>query len=553
MLRELNIKNLAIIDDLTVRFAHGLNVLSGETGAGKSIIVEALGLALGDRAQGDMIRTGEKEAVVQAYFEIPEADRLPETGIDMSDGVVLRRVISQSGKSRAYLNDVMVTLQTLSDVGKSLVDIHSQHEHQSLMMPEKQRMIIDAYGGHDHELEQVRNLFKSVQSLGKEVNDLTSRIRDRAHRGDLLRFQISEIDSAALKPSEKEALEEERKILLNLSRLKDAAETAYALLYEDGSCIETLGKVISRLREMDAIDHSVSDTLSLAESAMPLLKDAALGLRSYREKYNLDPLKLEELQGRLELLKRLEKKYGASVEDILALRKSAAKELQELEISDGRIESLQEEYRKQLNDLRNAAEALSEKRERTAKKTETLIMKNLRELAFTNARFSINVIREKDEAGDYIINTSGMDRIEFLFSGNAGEPMKTLAKIVSGGELSRIMLSLKSILAEVDSIPVLIFDEVDAGIGGKTAEVVGAKLRKISESHQLLCITHLPQIASLAVHHLRIEKVQKNGRVRVVMHELHGAERQDEIARMLSGTVTEISRRHAEELLERTR
>jgi DNA repair protein RecN (Recombination protein N) len=554
MLRELNIKNLAIIDDLTVRFETGFNVLSGETGAGKSIVVDALGLALGDRAQSDMIKAGEKEASVQAYFEIADAGTLPETGIDMTEGAVLRRVISHTGKSRAYINDVMVTLQTLSDIGKALVDIHSQHEHQSLLLPEKQRMIIDYYGGHHRELAQVRELFTAAQSLGKEFHDLVSRVRERAHRIDLLRFQVSEIDSAALKPEEQQSLEEERKILLNLSRLKEAAETAYALLYEaDGACTESLEKAISRLRDMEAVDQSISDVLNLAESALPLLKDAAIGLRNYREKYNLDPVRIDEVQGRLDLIRRLEKKYGNSIEGILAYRESAAGELAELELSDERLQSLEEQYRNKLGALRDAAQTLSGKREKTARKAEMLVGKNLRELAFTNARFRIDVIRETDETGEYRIGPGGMDRVEFLFSANSGEPLKPLAKIASGGELSRVMLSLKNILAEVDHVPVLIFDEVDAGIGGKTAEVVGRKLLGISENHQLLCITHLPQIASLATHHLRIEKIQGRDRVRVTVHELRGAERQDEIARMLSGTITEISRRHAEELLERAK
>jgi DNA repair protein RecN (Recombination protein N) len=552
MLRELNIKNLAIIDDLTVRFEDGLNVLTGETGAGKSIIVDALGLALGDRAQSDLIKAGEKEASVQAYFEIRDTGALPETGIDITDGIMLRRVISNSGKSRAYINDVMVTLQTLSDMGKALVDIHSQHEHQSLLLPEKQRMIIDSYGDHHRELDKVRELYTAVQSLREEFNALTERVKERDHRIDLLRFQMGEIDSAALKPEEKPLLEEERKILLNLNKLKEATETAYSLLYEaDGACTESLAKVISRLRDIQAVDPHITDTIEMLESAKPLLEDATITLRAYREKYNLDPVRIDEVQDRLDLIRRLEKKYGISIEEILAYRNAAADELKELEASDERRQSLEESLRKQIESLLRAAQVLSDKRKKTARKVEDLIEKNLKELAFMHARFRIDVVQETDEEGNYRINFSGIDRIDFLFSANAGEPLKPLAKVASGGELSRVMLALKSILADVDHVPVLIFDEVDAGIGGKTAESVGRKLFKVSEMHQLLCITHLPQIASLAAHHLRIEKVQKNARVHVAVQELSGEERQEEIARMLSGTVTDISRRHAEELLER--
>ncbi len=554
MLREINIKNLAIIDDLTVQFEDGFNVLTGETGAGKSIIVDALGLALGDRAQSDLIKSGEKEASVQAFFEIEDISFLPETGIDIANGIMLRRILSNSGKSRAYINDVMVTLQTLTDLGKALVDIHSQHEHQSLLQPEKQRMIIDSYGNHYQELEKVHELYTVVQSLREEFNALTERVKERAHRIDLLSFQISEIDSACLNPYEKQSLEEERKILLNLNKLREAAETAYSLLYEaDGSCTESLAKVAGRLRDMQAVDPAITDTLEMLESAMPLLDDAAIALRRYREKYSLDPVRIDEVQDRLDLVRRLEKKYGNSTEDILAFRHAAAEELKELEASDERLQTLEDSLGKQLGLLLHAAEVLSTKRKRTARKVEDLIGKNLNDLAFMNAQFRIDIAQDRDEAGNYRINFNGIDRVEFLFSANAGEPPKPLAKVASGGELSRVMLALKSILADVDNVPVLIFDEVDAGVGGKTAESVGRKLLNVSAQHQILCITHLPQIASLASHHLRIEKVQKNARVHVAVYELSGAGRKEEIARMLSGTVTEISRRHAEELLERTK
>jgi DNA repair protein RecN (Recombination protein N) len=554
MLKELNIKNLAIIDDLTVRFGKGLNVLTGETGAGKSIIVDALGLALGDRAQSDLIKAGEKEAAVQAYFELEQSVDLPDIGIDLSEGIVLRRTISGTGKSRAYINDVMVTLQTLAEAGKALVDIHSQHEHQSLLMPDKQRMIIDSYGDHRSELRKVGELYAVVKSIKEEFNALTAQVKERAHRLDLLSFQVNEIDAAGLKPGEQQSLEEERKILVNLSRLKEAAETAYALLYEaEGSCTENLAKVLSRLRDMLSVDPGIGDTLSTAESAMPLLEDAAISLRAFRDKYNLDPERIDEVQDRLELIRRLEKKYGDSIEAVFEYRERAADELKTLEASDERLQTLDADLRQHDEALLHACLALSVKRKKTAKKIETLIEKNLRDLAFSNARFSININQETDEEGKFNITVTGMDRTEFLFSANAGEPLKPLARIASGGELSRVMLALKSILADVDHVPVLIFDEVDAGVGGKTAESVGKKLVTISGKHQLLCITHLPQIASLAENHLRVEKGQKNNKVHVSVHELSGEERQDEIARMLSGTVTEISRRHAEELLERTR
>jgi len=552
MLKELRIKNLAIIGDLSVGFSGGLNVLTGETGAGKSIIVDALGLALGDRAQSEMIRSGEKEASVQACFDLEDNFCLPDIGIDVSEGLVLRRTLSTSGKSRAFVNDTIVTLQTLADIGKSLVDIHSQHEHQSLLKTEKQRELLDSYGRLQNEVDVVASLFQQVQALKTALDELETSSKERAHRLDLLRYQVNEIATACLKTGEKETLEEERHILSNLSRLNELIETSYSLLYSsDNSCTEQLSAVLSRLREMHAIDTSVEETLRTVESAKPLLEDAAIALRGHREKYNVDPDSLEKLEDRLEQIRKLEKKYGEGIEGVLDYRDKAEAELQTLVSSDERISSLSAELRLKEEALTRAAELLSDKRKKTARKIEALMISNLKDLAFGNPAFSIDLRREKRPDANHSINAHGMDRVEFLFSANPGEPLKPLARIISGGELSRVMLALKSILAEVDSLPVLIFDEVDAGIGGRTAGSVGEKLRAISRKRQLLCITHLPQIASLGDFHLKIEKKEKDKRVTVDVREIAGRERLDEIARMLSGTSTETSLKHAEELLAR--
>jgi len=552
MLKELRIKNLAIIGDLSVSFGNGLNVLTGETGAGKSIIVDALGLALGDRAQTDMIRSGEKEASVQAYFELDDAVSLPDIGTDISKDIVLRRTLSASGKSRAFINDTMVTLHTLSEIGKSLVDIHSQHEHQSLLKTEKQRSMLDSYGRLQPDLDTVAALFQEELVLRNELDDLGAKVKERAYRSDLLRFQVNEIDTASLKAGEKENLEEERNILSNLSRLNELIEKAYSLLYSsDNSCTEQLSSVLSALREMHAIDTSIEETLLVLESAIPLVDDAAIALRGYREKYNIDPDRLEVVDDRLELFRKLGKKYGKDISEIINFRDKAVEELSVIESSDEKLVSIQTDLRQKQAALLQAAKLLSEKRSKNARKIEALIIANLKDLAFGAPSFKIDICQEKDHDNKYVINSHGMDRVEFLFSANPGEPLKPLSRIISGGELSRVMLALKSILAEVDSLPVLIFDEVDAGIGGRTAESVGKKLRAISQKHQLLCITHLPQIASLGDFHLKIEKKDKDKRVTIDVREIEGKERQDEIARMLSGTSTETSLKHAEELLGR--
>ncbi len=552
MLKELRIKNLAIIGDLSVSFGSGLNVLTGETGAGKSIVVDALGLALGDRAQSDMIRSGEKEASVQAYFELEDSVSLPDIGIDISEDIVLRRTLSSSGKSRAFINDTMVTLHTLAEIGKSLVDIHSQHEHQSLLKTEKQRSMLDSYGRLQNELDSVASLFREVQSLNNELYDLEVKIKERAHRLDLLRFQVNEIDTAALKAGEKESLEEEKNILSNLSKLHELTEASYSLLYSaDNACTEQLSAALSQLREIHIIDPGVEEILKMLESALPLVEDAAIALRGYRDKYDVDPDRLEAVEDRLEMIRKFEKKYGKGIEAILDYKEKAEEELKALESSDERLASLRADLLIKEEALLQAARLLSDKRKNTARNIETLIISNLKDLAFGNPACKIDLRQEKNPDGKYIINSYGMDHVEFLFSANPGEPLKPLSRIISGGELSRVMLALKSILAEADRLPVLIFDEVDAGIGGRTAESVGKKLIAIAGKHQLICITNLPQIASLGEVHLKIEKKDKNKRVTVDVREINGKERLAEIARMLSGTSTETSLKHAEELLGR--
>jgi len=545
MLNELRIKNLAIIDDLTVRFEGGLNVLTGETGAGKSIIVDALSLALGSRALADSVRSGEREAMIQACFD-DEGDKIPDLGIDISDGLILRRALSASGKSKAYINDTIVNLHTLGEVGKALVDIHGQHEHQSLMNIDKHRILLDSYGKLNADREVVGSLCREVQALKKEQDDLQQMVKERIYRQDLLRFQVNEIETACLRPGEKEALIEKRAILLNLNRLKELTEMSYAMIYEsEGSCTEKLSSVITKVKEMSLLDQSLSETLNLLESALPFIEDAAISLRGLKNKYDLEPERLAEIEERVELIKGLERKYGEGEEAIMRYRDEAEKELKRLDLTDERLNSIEADLKVKEGMLYEYALSLSGKRRNVAKTIEELVKMELKELAFTDAEFKVDVRQDS-------FTSVGFDRVEFLFSANPGEPPKPLVRIASGGELSRVMLALKNILADVDNLPVLIFDEVDAGIGGRTAESVGKKLKKISDKHQVLCTTHLPQIASLGDFHLQITKRQRNGKVFVEVKELSGRERQDEVARMLSGKITDASLRHARELLGNT-
>ncbi len=545
MLKELRIKNLAIIDDLRVRFEGGLNVLTGETGAGKSILVDSLNLVLGSRAQSDLIRAGEKEAVVQAYFEVQGVNTIRDIGIDVSNSLILRRSISASGKSRAYINDTMVSLQSLAEVGRSLVDIHGQHEHQSLLSVGKQRDFLDSFGKLQGEKKRLESLYAEAEALKTEEAGLRQNVKERAHRLDLLRFQINEIDAASLKDNEKERLLEERTILSNTGRLKELAEAAYSMIYgADGSCIETLSSIILKVREIVSIDQSVGETLKTLEAGYPFIEDAAFSIRGFRDRYDAEPERLAAIDDRIELLKKLERKYGEGVGNITGYRDEAEKELRELELADDRLDTLEADLKKKEENLLRCATALSEQRKKAAKMMEELVIKELKELAFSNTEFVIDVRKG-------ILSSHGLDKVEFLFSANPGEPPRPLAKIASGGELSRVMLALKSILADFDSASVLVFDEVDAGIGGKTAESVGRKLKTISNKHQVLCATHLPQIASMGDFHLKAEKGQRDERAYVEVKEISGKERLNEIARMLSGKITEVSLSHAKELLER--
>jgi DNA repair protein RecN (Recombination protein N) len=565
MLRELRIKNFTIIDDLSIHFDSGLNVLTGETGAGKSIIVDAIGLILGDKASPDMIKTGSKEASIEAYFDNINHPLLEDLDIDSDDGVMIRRNISAQGKGRAYINDTSVSLHTLAVIGESLIDIHGQHEHQGLLKKDNHLFFLDGFAGLMEDAALLQALYNEVIHLRHKVNELKERIRERSQRIEFLRFQINEIDSANLKHGEKEAIEEEMKILLNLSKLKESSETAYSLLYDsEGACLEQMSNAASRIRDMLNFDPDAKELLDIVDSTIPQIEDAALLLRKFKDKYDIDPQKLSELDERLDLVKRLEKKYGEGIDGILKYKEKAEEELKGLMVADEQQETLEAELNAKDNELRAVAEGLSQKREASAKKMEKMIVSELHELGFQKADFKVD-IKKRDA-----VTASGIDDVEFLFSANPGEPPKPLVKVASGGELSRIMLALKCIEISQESgvksqeskkdkssglithnseLRTLIFDEVDAGIGGVTAQHVGKRLKTISDNYQVLCITHLPQIAAMADNHLKVEKIMGKDAVKVSIEPLSGSKRQDEIARMLSGKITDVSLKHAKELL----
>ncbi len=545
MLRELKVSNYAIIDEAQVGFEDGLNVLSGETGAGKSIIIGALGIALGQRAYTEMIRTGAKEAAVEAFFDVRDHPLLGQMGIESSDGIIIRRVVSASGKTKAYVNNVMVTVQALAALGDTLVDIHGQNEHQSLLAQDNQMRLLDSFGGLDSLSAKVSRAYHEAESLRKGIESIKEGAQAAAQRLDLLKYQADEIESAQLVPDEDVRLEEERQVLANLGRLRDLIESSYATLYGDeGSAIEKLANVSTALREMSAIDKDVSDALSVIEQALAISEDASHSIRALKDKYEADPERLSAVEDRLELIKSLKRKYGGSISSILGFLDIAKGELARAETSEESLEEMEEELAEKEKALVKAASELSARRKKAAARLATAVLKVLKGLALEKSEFKV-------EVSEAPISSSGTDSVEFLFSANRGEALKPLGRAASGGELSRIMLAVKSVLREADDIPVLIFDEVDAGIGGKTAHNVARKLKEASAGRQVLCVTHLPQIASAADNHILIEKNATGGRVGVGLRKLSGNDRQKEIARMLSGSITDTSLEHARELLEK--
>ncbi|MBI5740318.1 MAG: DNA repair protein RecN [Nitrospirae bacterium] len=561
MLRVLHIKNFSIIEDATIEFAEGFNVLTGETGAGKSIVIDALCLALGERAAGDLVRSGEKEAVVAAFFDIspdllnPVTNRfLKDFGINIEDGLILKRIISSQGKSRAFVNGSMVSVQTLSDISRSIIDVHGQYEHQSLLSADNQLDLLDSYGGLLYERQEVKNIYDALSALKDRIAELTLKENERDRKVDLLGFQINEIESARLTPGEEEKLSDELKVLSSSVRLAELAGAAYDSLYSsDSSCITGLSRILASLREISVIDPRADDAVRSVSDALPLLEDAGYFLRDYKENINNDPQRLEQIQQRLELIKGLERKYGGSVAEILAYMDKAGAELEALERAGASLEESAKELDRLRGGLTEKARELSKKRKAVSKKIESGVLSQLSELSMSGTRFSISLTQETgdDTSDGFTATQKGIDCIEFLISPNIGEDLRPLSKIASGGELSRIMLALKSIMARGDNIPVLIFDEIDAGIGGTTAERVGRKLKNLSSTHQVICITHLPQVATYADRHLRIEKKIKKDRTIVEINVIEKDERAAEIARMLGGEISEVSLKHAKEILRK--
>jgi DNA repair protein RecN (Recombination protein N) len=555
MLRELRIQNFAIVDHLEIQFHEQLNVLTGETGSGKSIVVDAVDLLLGGRAASEQVRTGKDEAVLEAAFRISDTGpvaqqlRAMELSPDPGDELIIRRVVSRSGKSRAQINGRLVTMGQLQQVGNLLVDLHGQHEHQSLLNPEQQLFLLDAFAGQIPLREEFHRRFLAFEKARQELAELSGREQERFQREDYLRFQAQEIESAQLSPGEDSRLERERNVLSNAERLAVLTEEAYQALYgSDGAILGQLARVESLLGETARTDDRMQPAAEDCAAAAAQLRDIAARLRDYREAIDYDPKRLELIDDRLHVIAALKKKYAPTLEGILSLLQKIHEEREGLSSHAERLETLKGAAEAAREECAALARRLSKERNRAARALEKKIEKELGLLRMAKTAFEIRI--ETREAFD-AVGPTGADVLEFLVAPNAGEEPKPLARIASGGEMSRIMLSLKSILAAEDRVPTLVFDEVDAGIGGAVALVVGKRLRELARRHQVLCVTHLPQIASQAETHFSVEKHASEGRTVTRVRQLGKKDRVEEIARMLGGReLTPTAFQHAREMLD---
>ena len=567
MLRELSIRNLAVVEEAVVPFAPGLNVLTGETGAGKSIVVDALLLITGARAQLDWIRTGADTALVEAVFEMdpagPVAALLDEAGHHPGDGqLVIKRELARSGRHRAFVNDGAATVGLLERLGELLVELHGQHEHQRLMEPARQLLLLDRFAEALDRRERVGALVRTWEEARAALDRLRSEMREGARQEDLYRFQLAEIDDVRLKDGEEDELRAERSRLQHAERIVAGLQETVGLLYEEPQSATTrLSRAAALLRDLSRYEPDAAASIEAIEGAQAYLEDVVGRARALRDRAVFDPERLEQIDARLDTIVKLKRKYGDSVAAILAHRQEVATALDRITRHDAIAEEMERAVAEAAAAAGAEAAALSQARTRGAERLERLIQKEIRGLGMEHGRFRVALRREPAAVGElaagpdgWRVGPRGAESAELLLSANPGEDLRPLAKVVSGGELSRVMLAAKTVLAAADDVPVLVFDEVDAGIGGRVADVVGQKLAASAAGRQVLCVTHLAPIAAYAGQHLLVEKRVARGATRTSVTLLPAAARVDELARMLGGErVTEASRRHARELLRDAR
>jgi DNA repair protein RecN (Recombination protein N) len=543
MLRFLRIEHLAVIDALEVEFAPGLNVLTGETGAGKSMLVEAVGLLMGGRASADLIRTGESQASVQGVFEDSSASSAEANG-----ELIVRREVTSQGRSRAFVNDVLVTAAALKDHTAALVELHGQHEHQTLLDPQSHLALVDNFAGLDQAREQVASAFREWRALQTEFDAFQLDERERAARLDLLSFQVAELDRAALHAGEDDELATARRVLANAEKLQRLSGEAYSALYDsDESAVSRLALVWKRVAELAEVDPAFQSHLEVRDAIKSQLEDLAFSLRAYGERIDASPARLQEVEDRLAVIDRLKRKHGPTLAAVIAAKGTLSRQLDSLKHADERRAGLEAESTVAREEFLKRARSLSKARRQHAVDFARRLQDLLGDLAMGRTRLEVRFEQEVPEAA---WTEQGIDVAECYLSANVGEDLRPLARIASGGELSRVMLAIRTLAAAGAPGKTLIFDEIDAGIGGRVADVVGKKLSDIGKSYQVLCITHLPQIAASGHAHFHIEKNIAHGRTVTRVARLNGADRIEELARMIGGAAaTDAARAAARELV----
>jgi len=551
MLTHIAIRDLVIVSRLELELASGMTALTGETGAGKSILIDALGLALGEKADAGMIRGGCERAEVTAAFDLGHCsearDWLAEQALDDRDDCVIRRVLVREGRARAFINGRSASGAQLRDLGDLLVDIHGQHAHQSLLRPAAQCTLLDAYGGQQRRAAEVAELHRRWRELDTRLRALTAARQQRAERMDLLRFQVQELGDLSLGEGELDALDAEQRRLANLGSLQGITAALVERLYDgDGALRDQLGHAGSELASLADIDPRLKETRELVDSATVQVEEAASNLRQYLDDLDMDPGRLAEVEERLGRIHDLARKYRVLPEQLLATLAERETELHALEQDDQAAGTLEADRDAAFKALLDAGRALSEARRAAAERLGETVTASMQELGMAGGHFAVGLERLADAE----VNANGLDSIAFHVSANPGQPLQPLAKVASGGELSRISLAIQVATAELGRIPTLVFDEVDVGIGGGVAEIVGRLLRRLGEARQVLCVTHLPQVAAQAHAQLRVQKQAIDGQTYTEIAPLGEDTRVDEIARMLGGTeITATTRAHAAEML----
>lgn len=557
MLSLLKIKNIALIDEIKLEFADGLNLLTGETGSGKSIIVDSLGALTGERVSSDLIKEGASSAQIEGLFVLKPNANLHEicyeSGIELEDteeiDLIVRRELAASGRNRIFVNNQLVTQAFLKNIGTFLVDIHGQGEQATLFNASTHLEMLDEYAEVSILRQKTADKFREMAQVRRELESLREDEAQKLQLLDILRFQVDEIGKANLQSGEDEALEEEKRRLNNVEKLSILSEESYALLYEnEEATVTTLEKAIRRVTELAEYESEFASYNESLATAQAVLEDLAISVRDFRNRLEFSPERLEEIENRLVEISRLKRKYGGTIESVLAHLKESEERLNNIETTELREEELKLALGKAREDYLKFARDLHDKRAKAARKFEKEIEENLKAVAMEKARFEVRLTA--DENDDKTFTAKGLDKIEFYFSANVGESVKPIAKVASGGELSRLMLILNTTTKLAKSEKTMVFDEIDTGIGGRVAEAVGLKLKELAKTQQVLCVTHQPQVASLADHHFLVNKETLKSRTEVRVRELDETQRVEEVARMLTGKeITETARQHAKEMI----